>query len=159
MRNGQIKAPGERHEKDHRHRLDDRSRYVLGWSNAEKSGRWKTCAPDRKPYGRTRCTHRRIAGRTKIAQAAHGVAVPAFREYGDFRELDWQPLAMEIAALQQEKRELESASDILHALTERMRALLLTQQDTESRLDVHKDKRCNRSPSLLKPSRGGKIAA
>jgi len=35
-RNGQIKAPGERHEKDDRHRLDDRARYVLGWSNAAK---------------------------------------------------------------------------------------------------------------------------
>jgi uncharacterized protein YPO0396 len=33
---GQIKAPGERHEKDDRHRLDDRSRYVLGWHNAAK---------------------------------------------------------------------------------------------------------------------------
>ncbi|MDZ7939081.1 MAG: hypothetical protein U5M53_12705 [Rhodoferax sp.] len=34
-RNGQIKG-GERHEKDDRHRLDDRSRYVLGWSNTAK---------------------------------------------------------------------------------------------------------------------------
>lgn len=37
-RNGQIKAGGERHEKDDRHRLDDPSRYVLGWSNEAKSG-------------------------------------------------------------------------------------------------------------------------
>ena len=34
--NGQIKAAGERHEKDDRHRLDDRSHYVLGWSNQAK---------------------------------------------------------------------------------------------------------------------------
>ncbi len=35
-RNRQIKAGGERHEKDDHHRLDDRSRYVLGWSNQAK---------------------------------------------------------------------------------------------------------------------------
>jgi uncharacterized protein YPO0396 len=35
-RNGQMKGDGNRHEKDDGHRLDDRTRYVLGWSNAEK---------------------------------------------------------------------------------------------------------------------------
>ena len=35
-RAGHIKAGGERHEKDDRHRLDDRSRYVLGWNNRAK---------------------------------------------------------------------------------------------------------------------------
>ena len=35
-RAGQIKDPSGRHEKDDRHRIDDRSRYVLGWSNSAK---------------------------------------------------------------------------------------------------------------------------
>jgi uncharacterized protein YPO0396 len=35
-RNGQTKASRHRHDKDDRHRVDDRSRYVLGWSNEEK---------------------------------------------------------------------------------------------------------------------------
>jgi uncharacterized protein YPO0396 len=35
-RSGQIKAGGIRHEKDDRHRLDDRGRYILGWSNHAK---------------------------------------------------------------------------------------------------------------------------
>ena len=35
-RAGQIKAGGVRHEKDDRHRLDDRARYILGWSNHAK---------------------------------------------------------------------------------------------------------------------------
>ena len=33
---GQIKGIGGRHEKDDRFRIDDRSRYVLGWSNQRK---------------------------------------------------------------------------------------------------------------------------
>ncbi|MEO8409017.1 MAG: ATP-binding protein, partial [Propionivibrio sp.] len=35
-RAGQIKDASGRHEKDDRHRLDDRSRYVLGWENSGK---------------------------------------------------------------------------------------------------------------------------
>ena len=35
-RAGQIKGRGERHEKDDRHCIDDRSRFVLGWSNDQK---------------------------------------------------------------------------------------------------------------------------
>jgi len=33
---GQIKSGGRRHEKDDRHDLHDRSRYILGWSNRDK---------------------------------------------------------------------------------------------------------------------------
>ena len=41
-RAGQIKGRGERHEKDDRHRIGDRSRYVLGWSNErEDRGAWR----------------------------------------------------------------------------------------------------------------------
>jgi uncharacterized protein YPO0396 len=35
-RAGQIKDPSGRHEKDDRHAISDRSRYVLGWTNAAK---------------------------------------------------------------------------------------------------------------------------
>ena len=35
-RAGQIKGKGQRHEKDDRTRIDDRTNYVLGWSNEAK---------------------------------------------------------------------------------------------------------------------------
>src|SRR5690606_16942928 len=35
-RAGQVKSSQERHEKDDRRRLGDRTQYVLGWSNADK---------------------------------------------------------------------------------------------------------------------------
>ncbi|WP_202302148.1 ATP-binding protein [Dryocola clanedunensis] len=34
--NGQVKSGPDRHEKDDRHNIQDKSRYVLGWSNKEK---------------------------------------------------------------------------------------------------------------------------
>ena len=52
-------------------------------------------------------------------------ALSKLDEYRDFHELDWQPLATEIARLQDEKRQLESASDLLKELTVRMKALEL----------------------------------
>ena len=39
---GQIKAGDQRHEKDDRHSLNDRSRFVLGWSNEQKIANWLT---------------------------------------------------------------------------------------------------------------------
>jgi hypothetical protein len=35
-RSGQVKTDGERHEKDDRHAIGDRTRYVLGWTNEAK---------------------------------------------------------------------------------------------------------------------------
>ena len=98
-RAGQIKAPGERHEKDDRHRIDDRSRYVLGWSNAAKIAALEAerrAAGDAP--GRTGQPHRQRAGRAGNCRSSADVLLK-LDEYSDFRELDWQPLAAEIARL------------------------------------------------------------
>jgi len=41
-------------------------------------------------------------------------------EHADFRELDWNSLAVEVARLRDEKQQLESASDVLAQLTARL---------------------------------------
>ena len=46
---GQVKGAGGRHEKDDRFRIDDRSRYVLGWSNERKID--AAAQPGRGPAG------------------------------------------------------------------------------------------------------------
>ena len=70
-RAGQIKAPGERHEKDDRHRLDDRRRYVLGWSNAEKIA---ALEKDARAAGNAPCracrSHQQLAKGTVRPQGA-----------------------------------------------------------------------------------------
>jgi uncharacterized protein YPO0396 len=122
-RAGQIKAPGERHEKDDRHRLDDRSRFVLGWTNAAKIAALET--------KRRGLESRLGAVASAIAklQTEHSklkdrlTAFSRLDEYGDFRELDWQSLALELARLQEEKRQLEAASDLLQDLSRRLKAL------------------------------------
>ena len=133
-RAGQIKAPGERHEKDDRHRLDDRSRYVLGWTNMAKIAALEAKARKLenslgelgnligKIYADQNTLRERLTALSKLD------------EYADFRELDWQSLAVEVANLQEEKQKLESASDVLKQLTARLAALRGALADTEAKL-------------------------
>ncbi len=133
-RAGQIKAPGERHEKDDRHRLDDRGRYVLGWSNAAKIAALEAQARQLEArlgelgglIGKVQAERKTVKDRL--------TALSKLDEYADFRELDWQVLAVEVANLLEEKRQLESASDLLKKLTERLTALQAELADTEARL-------------------------
>ena len=62
-------------------------------------------------------------------------------EYPDFRDLDWQPLAVAIARLEKEKRDLEATSNLLQTLTAQLAALEEELQETERKLDERKDKR------------------
>ena len=140
-RAGQIKAPGDRHEKDDRHRIDDRRHYVLGWSNAEKIATLEKEARQQE----TRLGD--LAGRIGTLQKEQSTLkerlsiLSKLGEYNDFRDLDWKPVAVAIARLEAEKRELEAASDLLKTLTAQLNALEKELKETEHRLDERKDKR------------------
>lgn len=140
-RAGQIKAPSGRHEKDDRHRLDDRSRYVLGWTNAAKIAALE--ANSRK----LEANLGELGGHIAKIQAEQNAlkdrltALSKLDEYADFRELDWQSLALEVAKLTDEKQRLESASDVLKQLAERLDEVVATLETTEAELEEHKDKR------------------
>ena len=138
---GQIKAPGERHEKDDRHRLDDRSRFVLGWTNAAKisaleakrEGLEARLGELGKGIGVILAEQARLKERLNI--------LSKLDEYAEYRELDWQSLAMEAAALEEEKQALESASDILKALTTRLNDVHAALKTVDAELEEHKDTR------------------
>lgn len=140
-RAGQIKAAGERHEKDDRHRIDDRARYVLGWSNAAKIAALETQVAGLER--RMQVSADQIAalqsGLTRLNQRLG--EVQGLDVFSEFRELDWQPLALAIERLQQERRQLESESDILHTLESQLEALECQLEDTETRLDRRKSER------------------
>jgi uncharacterized protein YPO0396 len=140
-RSGQIKAPGERHEKDDRHRIDDRGRYVLGWSNAAKIA----ALEDKKAVLEGRLAE--LAGRLSVLEQeqktlkARLTTLSKLDVYQEFRDLDWQPLAAEAARLREEKRQLEAASDVLKTLAERLKTLEAALADCERRLEERRDQR------------------
>ncbi len=140
-RAGQIKAPGERHEKDDRHRIDDRGRYVLGWTNAAKIAALESGAR------RFEARLGDLGGRIGAMQGEQRDvrerldAVSKLAEYADFREIDWSSLATEIARLGEERRRLESASDVLRQLNAQLAEARKTLEATEEELQSHRDRR------------------
>ena len=134
-KNGQIKTAGGRHEKDDRHRLDDRSRYVLGWSNEAKIAAFD--AEREALEARMQAIAARLAG----LQAEQGTLAERLAQlhqlsaFEEFRELDWKPLSAEIERLDSERRQLEAASDVLRALEEQLAALEERMRATEAEQD------------------------
>jgi uncharacterized protein YPO0396 len=140
-RAGQIKAPGERHEKDDRHRIDDRAHYVLGWSNAAKitalEGQARSWESRLAELGGRIAAIEREQAQLKKRQAT----LEKLGEYLDFRELDWQPVAADIAALEDQRRQLEASSDILRDLTQRMQVVESELKQAEQLLSEETGKR------------------
>ncbi len=138
---GQIKFSVERHEKDDRHRIDDRSRYILGWTNTEKIAALETNARHIKlrmtQLEGKADTLRREQQVVKIRQEA----LLKLDVYREFRDLDWQSVAAEVAKLEDELHHLQTASDLLKELNERLKALDSALQETENQLEAYKDKR------------------
>ena len=140
-RAGQIKDPSGRHEKDDRHRIDDRSRYVLGWSNSAKIAALE--AKRRQLENRLGEVGGQIG---KIDAERKGLqtrldALTRLDEFTSFDELDWASVAADIAVLEDERRRLEQASDVLKQLNERLRELRQALKDTEEELQSVRDRR------------------
>ncbi len=139
--NGQIKAAGERHEKDDRHRLDDRSHYVLGWSNQAKISVLE--AKVRVLEARLGEVGSQMAALQKEQSALkeRRDALAKLVEFKDFQELDWPANATEVARLEGERAALESASDMLQKLTAQLGELEKEQGKTEKMLLARRDER------------------
>jgi uncharacterized protein YPO0396 len=132
-RAGQLKMPGERHEKDDRHRLDDRSRYILGWSNEAKIAALERDKARIEKEGSALVERLAQTDSKRRALRARIELLSKLEEYRDFREIDWASVAAEIAALEEERRQLEGASDVLRQLNNRLRVVKGAIQDGEGK--------------------------
>jgi len=138
---GQIKDPSGRHEKDDRHCIDDRSRYVLGWSNSAKIAVLE--AKRRLLETRLGEVGSQIG---EIQKERDGLtsrldALTRLEEFTAFDELDWASVATEIALLLDERSQLESASDVLKQLNDNLRKLQKAQKETGEELHAAREKR------------------
>jgi uncharacterized protein YPO0396 len=138
---GQIKDPSGRHEKDDRHRIDDRSRYVLGWSNQAKIA----ALEEKRRQLESRLgdlgvlTGKLIAERQGLR--ARLDALVALYEFALFDEIDWASVSRRIAVLGEEHRSLAAASDILKELDQRLQALQQAARESETSRHEARDKR------------------
>ena len=115
-REGQIKSQ-DRHEKDDRRRIDDRTEYVLGWSNQQKVE--ALIADAERVQRTTEPLHRQIAElkaqRSAIVQAQGNLAT--LRNPTTWADLDWESLVTRIERLDAEAERIRGTSDILRTLT------------------------------------------
>jgi uncharacterized protein YPO0396 len=146
---GQIKDPSGRHEKDDRHNIHDRSRYILGWSNASKLA---TLDNKSRQLEASVWEHVRQMNTVKTEQEAvkqQLEALAQLKEFTDFSELDWHSVASDIAALNDERHKLESASDLLQQLHLQLQQATEHLNQIERELETHKDKRSKNQQKLL----------
>ena len=140
-RAGQIKEPSGRHEKDDRHRIDDRSRYVLGWSNSAKIGVLEQRLRQSESQIAELGAQLSAIQDQRRTLASRLDALTRLEEFTRFEDLDWASVATDIAALEDERARLESASDLLKQLNERLRELQRALADREQKLQGARDRR------------------
>ncbi len=134
-RAGQIKGSSLRHEKDDRHDIDDRSRYVLGWTNQVKISALEKRRDKLEHSIADRGTE--LAGLQKkmTALEERGDRIKELRYFTVFDDLDWKPLALRLDELSAEINTLENRSDLLKSLQERLRSVETDIAETENSLD------------------------
>ena len=132
-RAGQIKDPSGRHEKDDRSRIDDRSRYVLGWSNADKL---RALRDQRQQLEAQLATlGERISEIQQARQELQGrlETLARLEEFTRFADIDWMRPARDISALAEERARLEAASDRLQELARQLKAVQERLNETENK--------------------------
>ena len=146
--NGQIKSGGERHEKDDRHALTDRTRYVLGWSNAEKIRALEN--------NEVRLHHDMLAllsalHKTELdkkhRQAARDQVLELLR-FERLSEIVWAPLATQVEILVEEKRRIEHGSDRLRELQARLQEVCTSVANDEHMLQKQLQDRGSQAAKL-----------
>jgi uncharacterized protein YPO0396 len=107
---GQFKGDRGRHEKDDRHRIDDRSQYVLGWSNERKLEAllWQATSLAAQLSG----VEEEQAAYENARDTAidRGQVLAGLDQTREFADIDWQSVVNRTEELKAEKRELEAAS-------------------------------------------------
>lgn len=121
---GQIKTPGGRHEKDDRHRLNDRRNFVLGFSNQKKIKVLEDAAKGLREEasfyeGEVRLTEEK----QQAAQSRLNAIGRLEDDYPDFANIDTDSLKKEIADKKDRKHKLERENDQLKELDRQMQEL------------------------------------
>ena len=109
-REGQIKHSASHHVKNDRNRVDDRSTYVLGWSNQTKVDTLLAQATTVSETVTDLTEQRAVLIATKDAVVDRAHALNRLEMFRDFTELDWEQVVHQVGELTAEKRRIEANS-------------------------------------------------
>lgn len=123
-KNGQIKGGRSRHVKDDRWDINDRRRYILGWSNQEKI----KAIEDDVSRIQSQMVNIEAEIRSNEAQQRRlgeiGVHLHDITVFEDYSEINWQKDVAEIERLKTEMVELEKSSDLMHSLESQLKNVM-----------------------------------
>ena len=130
---GQMKTGGQRHEKDDRYGIHDRSRYILGWQNKEKIKTLESIKSKHQQDGR------KLFDRlTKLVEQQQRATLLAdncrqLLKFTRYEDILWQETAATIQALELERKKIEESSDILKTLKKQLKTVEIdiAQQEKE----------------------------
>ncbi len=132
---GQFKTSYERHEKDDRYAIDDRSRWVLGWDNAQKLAALRE---EKESIGE-KIAH--LAKETEQITRSLG-ALTAERDnlrdllaFERFAVIDWYTPSHRIEALKAEQEALQRSSSVITELTAQLEQVTQKHRTLKKELD------------------------
>lgn len=137
---GQVKSGRGRHEKDDRHALNDRNRYVLGWTNHEKIAALQQDVAKREQQIGDQMQLLNTLDQQKRGLDRQRAALGQLQEYTDLSDLNWKIHEQKIQNLKERQQQLEQASDQLKVLRQQLNELETTLQQTTQQLREQRDK-------------------
>jgi len=132
---GQIKSGGVRHEKDDRHGISDRSRFILGWKNEQKIILLENELTEIRTKGeqiliRLKNTGDAIKRLEDLRDAARDIS-----SIQNFNEIDWQSTALSIEECIREIKEIEESADILRTLKEQLNRIEIELKEKRKKIE------------------------
>ena len=107
---GQVKGPGGRHEKDDRTRIDDRSAYVLGWSNEQKIHTLLEAARSIQTRQNRHTDERGNLNDANGKATRQADALKLLADQTDYAQIDWESDVRRINGIQAELDRLRRSS-------------------------------------------------
>ncbi|HET9239578.1 MAG TPA: SbcC/MukB-like Walker B domain-containing protein [Oligoflexus sp.] len=140
-RQGQIKSGGDRHEKDDRSALGDRSRYVLGWNNKAKLD---TLRQQREAFEQKAQLVAQELSQLEAKRESFRELIETLRlleEVRTYEQIDVESPLKLLAQIRQERELIEGQSGKLRELQERLRTLKAKLEEQRLQRNELSDKR------------------
>lgn len=115
-RSGLIKHIGERHDKDDRSQIGDRSQYILGWNNISKIQALETKLQEINQQLVPISTKIKSLENQRQQRQDQSSILQIFMKLQDFTEIDWRAIEVERLLIQEQKQQLEASSNRLKQL-------------------------------------------
>lgn len=113
---GQIKSFNKRHEKDDRFRIDDKSRYILGWSNKEKIESLKNDLKLVQHEGQKIIDKLLRNNNTKDELDSRMSNCQRMLHFLSFEDINWYDISQLILSIEKEIKKLTAESSNLKAI-------------------------------------------